>query len=545
MDKNKTLLPILLVGLFLPTLGACSQDNDVIYLRVLNSEDYIYIPEEEGEPDSMVDQFEAYCKEDLGLNVKVIYETFDTNETMLNTLKTGKAKYDLVCPSDYVIQKMIMQDMIEPFDFDKLPNYVDHCPEFLRNVFKDIKAADSQGVEHNVDEYAVGYMWGTLGILYNPAFKTFESRGYDVEEVMEDMTDWNILWDSKYKGTISIKDSMRDTYSVGIMRVYDEEFKELKEQYDAGQLTDEQYNKQLTAIFNRSDTETVSKVEKELLSLKDNIFGFEVDSGKEDINTGKIGINIAWSGDAVYAMDKGDGYGVEIYYSIPETGGNIWFDGWVMPKSSSLNKELAHEFLNFMSDPSNAQLNMYGVGYTPFIGGEEVLDYAKMLYDERAYYLYQYDEENDDWVYDDEGNYVPIEGREDLDWNSPEVIAYAEAQEIEPVDLSYMFDNTKGEGENFAADDMIFYPSEIGRQFSAQYPTSEEIKRLAVMQDFGENNKYILDMWENVKTNKLPVWAIILLVTEIVIAIGAIVYVLVSKKIKKDNRKRRLQANAK
>ena len=85
---------------------------------------------------------------------------------------------------------------------------------------------------------------------------------------MEDMTDWNVLWDSKYKGTISIKDSMRDTYSVGIMRVYDEEFKALKDQHDQSLIDDQTYNQELTKIFNYCDKDTTKAVEQELLSLQ-------------------------------------------------------------------------------------------------------------------------------------------------------------------------------------------------------------------------------------------------------------------------------------
>ncbi len=167
------------------------------------------------------------------------------------------------------------------------------------------------------------------------------------------------------------------------------------------------------------------------------------------------------------------------------------------------------------------------------------------MYDERAYYLYQYNTEKDDWVYDDEGNLVPIEGREALDWNSPEAIAYAVSQGIEPVDLSYMFEGTRGGEDDYDAIDMVFYPSEIGRQFSTQYPDGETIKRLAVMKDFGDNNKYILDMWENVKTNSLPLWAIILLIVEGVVALAIVLYLFIKKRVNKTLRIKRRKALAK
>ena len=130
--------------------------------------------------------------------------------------------------------------------------------------------------------------------------------------------------------------------------------------------------------------ETVAAVKEELLKLKENIYGFENDSGKQDIVTGKIGINLAWSGDAVYAMDQADEETeTELYYNMPETGGNIWFDGWVMPKSDSLNKELAQKFLNFISNPVNAAQNMDYIGYSSFIGGEDINTLVHEWYDVR------------------------------------------------------------------------------------------------------------------------------------------------------------------
>ncbi len=203
--------------------------------------------------------------------------------------------------------------MLEPFDEGALPNYDAYVSKYLLGKMKEIKAenGDGSGELHEINEYAKGYMWGTLGITYNPALVA-KTAGISEEEVKYDMNDWNSLWDKKYKGIMSIKDSMRDTYSVGIMRLFD---KEIREEMEASgyftpgsyELKEDCYDDALanyspklaTDFFNKCDEETVKKVEKVLLELKGNVFGFEVDSGKDDIVKGLVGMNLAWSGDAV------------------------------------------------------------------------------------------------------------------------------------------------------------------------------------------------------------------------------------------------------
>lgn len=592
-----------LVFPFLLTLGACSAPENVVsgeqeVLRVFNWEDYIYLNDGEDypEPDLTV-QFEQYMKEQ-GRNVLVIYDTFDTNETMLNSLKTGRVSYDLVCPSDYMIQRMLASDMLVPFEEDWLANsnYKKYVSPYLNNMFNAITATNTvTGETHSIGEYAVGYMWGTLGIIFNPAYGDFEGL-----DALTDFQDWHALWDERYHGTFSIKDSMRDTYAVGIMETYDVELEQLLEQYQSGSITREAYNNALNEIFNRCDDEEIEEVKQYLLTLKNNSFGFEVDSGKEDIKTGKIGANTAWSGDAVYAMDGAEEeQGVELYYSVPRTGSNIWFDGWCMPKGA--NVSLAQEFLDFISLPENASQNMDYIGYTPFICGNEILDLVRSWYDLRSDYglfyidenkelfnvgfeydefvslsttypndLYVYwlneDSENDpsvediiadydallasdsvDESYEDEGTIVLSDGElENLDVESLDV-----------VDLTYLFNGTLlDENEEIitSSDDAMFlvydylYEDEnsavenvaVGRQFFCQYPDLETVTRCAVMADYGSQNEAVLTMWEEVKSNALPIWAIILLVLEIALALGIFLYYYISKKVNlKERRNRR------
>lgn len=493
MNFKKGFFHLSLLFVFTLLVSACSGiiqgGQDV--LRILNWEDYIYLQDKPSgyEAKDFIKQFEDHIYESEGKKVSVIYDTFDTNETMLNSLQTGKSVYDLVCPSDYMIQKMIVNDMLEPLDplASHMPNYLQYVSPYLKEVFENIEATNKvTNTTHKVSEYAVGYMWGTLGLLYNPSFKTFVNHEITEEEVHQDLKDWNSLWHKKYKNTISLKDSMRDTYSVGVMRLFDQEIKNLQATYlDETLATYDQvtYNELLTQIFNRSDLETVNKVKDELMVLKENIYGFETDSGKQDIVTGKIGINLAWSGDAVYAMDQADEeIDTALYYVIPETGGNVWFDGWVMPKSDSLNKDLAQKFMDFVSRPINAAQNMDYIGYSSFIGGEEINDLIHTWYDVR-----------------------------EEDWQEPLV----DPENYVAYDLTYFF------GDTVTSETIIYINEEdVNRQLSAQYPEGSKISRLAIMNDFGDNNAHILKMWEEFKASSLPTWAIILIVIAIITLLG-------------------------
>ena len=247
MRKSSKILAVLGVSLFLiPSLAGCSSsDEKTTILRVLNMEDYIYEQDIDDGYDAidLVDQFADYIandpvKSEKYGNVTVIYDTTDTNETLYSEMQTGKALYDLICPSDYMIQKLVSSDMLIKLDKEKVPNYFgekNNEGEFknsialpvIKEIFDAIPCPNKK-VENDTStmgDYAVGYMWGTLGILFNPEYKKFVKKGYEASEVIEDMADWGMLWDSKYNNTISIKDSMRDTYAVGVLKTFEDDIK--------------------------------------------------------------------------------------------------------------------------------------------------------------------------------------------------------------------------------------------------------------------------------------------------------------------------------
>jgi len=631
---KKKILVLSLLGLSFPLLSACNSNNSETVLRVLNMEDYIYLYEPESEDSTpedqrfdLVEQFENYINNDEELhakygNVRVVYSCTDTNETLYSELQTGKAVYDLICPSDYMIQKLIIGGYLENVNRDLIPNYDDYGSSYIIDRFDNItsftynKETQSQETAF-LKDYAVGYMWGTLGILYNPEFAGFSE--YAKENIHEDVKSWSILWDENYKGTISVKDSMRDTYAAGIIKAYEEELALKREE-----LSPEDYRVYLENVFNRFDQDSVDLVKNALTELKANVFGLEVDSGKEDINKGMIGMNLAWSGDAVYAMEQAAEYGNTLYYSIPLEGSNVWFDGWCIPKRpssnprSNLEYELAHEFLNFLCDPVNAVQNVDYIGYTSFIVGDDMRDLVRDYYDVRYEYMYvpevfneeatgdefpvyyvteEYDEELEENVevinylsyedfgalHNDEYNDLPLyyDGYVTKEENGEEVYVYvdeeasedeleilmdrfpfvdpygedeltyasltndyiAQIEDISEIELEYIFG---GDKENYTFYTFSYFDGAgddnnwTGLDFFCQFPDAETTGRCAVMKYDHQNNERLVKMWEDFKSDALPLWAIILLAVELTFGGAFVLQKVLGKAIKKHHRIKRL-----
>ncbi len=462
---KKILIVIIMVLPFIMAVNINAADDNV--LRIYNWEDYI--DEGDDESQSLLDDWVDDYYERTGKKVEYVYDTFATNEIMMNTLKTGKTSYDLVCPSEYTIQKMIRENMLEKYDFSEeqytsVDNFNEFGSKYLFNLFK----------EEGLAEYSVPYTWGTLGFIYNPEF---------VSE--DDISSWDILWNPEYKNRATAKDSVRDTYIIGVYHTYYEEVMGYKKQYQNGELSMLEYNKKLTEVMNRTDDETLNLVEKDLIEMKKNLYGFEVDNGKNDIATGRIWINFAWSGDAVYALDTAeDESNVCLNYKIPEEGSNIWFDGWVMPKGA--NKSLAQDFVNYLCKPESAARNMNYIGYTSAIAGDAI--WEQVL----------------DWYGTDEAN-------------------------GEAVDLTYLFEGTLSP-EYLTDGKAIIYVGERGRQFDAQFPTYEEIARCCIMADFGDRNDQVLVLWKNVKTGSYNPIFIVAMSVCVVGTIGGVVFVRSTKK---------------
>ena len=327
---------ILLLAVTALMMMGCSEDRNNI-LKVYNWADYI--------DEDLLDEFEVWYEEQTGEPVEIIYQTFDINETMLSKIELGHEDYDVVCPSDYIIERMLKNDLLLPLerDFGQTPDYLDNIAPFIREKFNEI-----EGFGKNANDYSVAYMWGTVGLIYNPAHVS-----------SEEAKSWNVLKNPAYKGKILMKDAFRDVYTALTIALN-------REAIDSGK-TDMR-----TLSFDTS-SEAVGRVETYLNSFKESVAGWEADFGKEQMTKELAWMNLSWSGDAQWAIDEAAEVGLELEYVIPEEGSAAWFDGWVIPKYAK-NLKAARYFINFMCMPENALRNMDMTGYVSAIGGVEILE---------------------------------------------------------------------------------------------------------------------------------------------------------------------------
>ncbi len=472
----------------IPVQAAGGQtENDTIVLRVCNWEEYIdeggweddeVIDLDSGDifgENSMIQDFEQWYQDTYGKKVRVEYSTFGTNEELYSQLNLGNV-YDLVCPSDYMIMKLLKENKLEPlskdfFDTENENNYyVKGVSPYINGVFEENQIDGKPWVD-----YAAGYMWGITGMVYNP------------EEVTEEeASTWTILENPKFYRQVTIKDNVRDAYFPTLAILNRDQL------LDPSFRNSANYEAQLSAIMNDTRKETIDEAEKKLKEIRANVYSFETDSGKADMVSGKVVANLQWSGDGVYALDQAEEDGFYLDWTVPEECTNLWFDGWVMLKSGigqdAAKKQAAQAFINFLSRPDNAVRNMYYIGYTSAIAGGD----SDVIFD----YL--------DWTYGAE------EDEEDT-------IEY-------PV--GYFFS-----GDNSDEDYVITAPAEQAhRQLSAQYPSEEEISRSAVMLYFDdEGNKNINQMWINVRCFNLSMLSTAQWITIAVIVLVAALLVLFVK----------------
>ncbi len=450
MKKTKNLFPFALIAciaLNILPLSGCSTNSEENVLRVASWDEYI----DEGGEDSYVEgssplyeEFETWYKEVYGKEITVEYITLQDNETMYNKIKMGDS-YDLLCPSEYMIMKLAEEGMLQklPDSFfdenDEHNYYVKYLSPYIKDVFDNGTMHDGS----KWSEYTAGYMWGSTGFVYNPDAVSEET-----------VKSWNAFTSEACKRKITAKDNVRDSYFAGLGMYYERELLALKAELDAGNITLAEYKTLLSQKMNDTSTETMTKVQKLLEKMRGNLYGLETDEGKLDIITGRFDVSYQWSGDAVYTLDMGEddeitSEPVYLEYCIPEAASNLWFDGWVLMKDSK-NVDAATAFINFLSLPENVVRNMYYIGYTSCIGGDEVFSYIEETYGA--------DEEEADTA---------------------------------EYDLSYFF------GEDHI---LTTYPDQIHRQLFAQYPDRETIDRLVVMQYFNKDaNTRANRMWNNIK----------------------------------------------
>ncbi|NLU35905.1 MAG: spermidine/putrescine ABC transporter substrate-binding protein [Clostridiales bacterium] len=262
--------------------------------------------------------------------IKVNYDYFATNEEMYVKLKSGGTDYDVLFPSDYMIARLIKEDMLHKLDFNNIPN-IEHIDDRFKNLDYDPN-----------NEYSVPYMWGTVGIAYNTTM------------VDEPVDSWNILWDPKYEGNILMMDSQRDSIAVAL--------------------------KKLGYSLNSRNEAELEQAKEELIKQKPLVLSYVGDEVKDKMIGGEAALAVVYSGEVIAIRWENP----DIAYSIPKEGSNLWFDAMVIPKTSQ-NKEAAEKFIDFMTRPEIAVRNAEYVGYSiPNTTAIEMLD-EELRNDEVAY----------------------------------------------------------------------------------------------------------------------------------------------------------------
>ena len=334
---------LLAIAAVIAAAVSCSSNREQI-LKVYNWSDYI--------DESVLPEFEEWYKAQTGEEIKVVYQTFDVNETMLSKIEKGHEDYDVVCPSDYIIERMLNTGLILPLDFASIPDSINYIAlnksPYMLKMFREINP------KFDANDYSVPYMWGTTGILYNTKEVTAEEAGT-----------WDVIRNPKFAGRILIKDAPRDVY--GPVLIYLKQ-KELAE----GSVT-------LQELMWDSSDESIAAVESYLKQVKDGVLGWEADFGKEQMTKDRGVVSLNWSGDAVWAIEEAAEVGVSLDYIVPEEGSTVWFDGWVIPKYAK-NVKAASYFIDFMCRPDIAIRNMEETGYVAANGAIEVLE--SQIYDE-------------------------------------------------------------------------------------------------------------------------------------------------------------------
>lgn len=310
MTKLKKLTTVLTAVILTATFFTGCKDKESGVngtINVYNWGDYI--------DESLISKFEAET------GIKVIYDKYDTNEIMYQKIQTSPGVYDLVIPSDYMVEKMRKEGLLEKLDFNNIPNAKYTNPDFLNLSYDP------------TNEYSVPYMWGTIGILY------------DSTVVTEPVTSWDILWDEKYRDEIYMFDSLRDSLAIAL----------IKNGYS----------------LNSTEQNEINIAKEDLIKQKELTSPvYLLDEIKDNMIAGEKALATVYSGDAAYSISENS----NLKYAIPEEGSNRWVDAMAIPKGAP-NKAGAEAFINFLCNPENAKINVEYIEYsTPNYGAYELLD---------------------------------------------------------------------------------------------------------------------------------------------------------------------------
>ena len=254
--------------------------------------------------------------------IKVVYDEYETNEIMYPKVEAGATAYDVLCPSDYMIQKLIENDLLQEINFDHIPN----VKNIGQQYFDSSKEFDPE------NKYSIPYCFGTVGILYN---KTM---------VDEPIDSWSVLWDEKYADNILMQDSVRDAFMVALkLKGYS---------------------------MNTLDENELNEAKQILIDQKPLVQAYVIDQVRDKMIGDEAAIGVIYSGEAIYTQRENE----NLEYVIPKEGTNVWIDSWVIPKNAP-NKENAEKFIDFMCRDDIALMNFEYITYsTPNDAARELIE---------------------------------------------------------------------------------------------------------------------------------------------------------------------------
>ncbi len=309
---KKTVALLLTLSLAVLPLTACGSASS----SGSNGEVVVYNWGEYIDPDTI-----SMFEEETG--IKVIYDEFETNEIMFPKIEAGASKYDVVCPSDYMIKKMIENDLLAEINYDNVPNAKANIGQQYWDMSKEFDPEN---------KYSIPYCWGTVGILYN---KTMVDGPVD---------SWSILWDEKYADNILMQDSVRDAFMVAL--------------------------KLNGYSMNSVNPEELNAAKESLISQKSLVQAYVIDQVRDKMIGNEAAIGVIYSGEAIFTQRENP----DLEYVIPKEGTNVWIDSWVITKNAP-NKENAEKFIDFMCRPDIALKNFEYITYsTPNDAARELIE---------------------------------------------------------------------------------------------------------------------------------------------------------------------------
>ena len=336
------LLLCLLLSLCVGVFASCNEKDEVLTLYVYNWGEYI----SDGFDESLNvnAEFEKYCKEVLGKTVKVNYSTFASNESMYAKVSSGSTNYDVIIPSDYMIERMIKEDMLQPLDIEKIPNY-----QYIDDNFK----GENIYYECGLDElYSVPYFYGMIGIIYNTSI---------VDENDEQIGSWDLMWDEQYKGDILQFNNSRDAFGTA--------------QYKLG------------LDVNEEDEELWSLALDELLEQKKIVQGYVMDEIFNKMQSGSAAIAAYYAGDYLAMYEDNE----DLAFFYPQEGTNSYIDAMCIPKNAK-NYDLALEYINFMCSHdiamANALYTYYASPVTTVVNDPEYRETMEEVHEDAMDILY-------------------------------------------------------------------------------------------------------------------------------------------------------------